>query len=211
MAGVIATVTKRSLPMALAALGEADPDLTKAHLRVGDPPLRRRQAGFAALLRIIVAQQVSTASARAILGRLEEAASPLTPESVLALDDAALRRIGFSRQKTGYARGLAQDVAEGRLDLGRVKRLDDEAVIAELITVKGIGRWTAEVYLMFALHRADVWPAADLGLAQAVQRLKGLVERPDPEQMIEIGERWRPWRSVASLLLWHYLHKTPTD
>ena len=102
-------------------------------------------------------------------------------------------------------------MAEGRLDIDRLKGLDDEAVIAELTSVKGIGRWTAEIYLMFALGRPDVWPAADLGLAQAVQRLKGMKERPDPNRMLKIGEVWRPWRSVASLLLWHYLHKVPAD
>ena len=206
-----ATLTKRSLATALAELGDADPDMAAAHRQVGDPPLRRSQVGFASLMRIIMAQQVSTASARAIFGRLEEAANPLTPETFMALDDGQLRAIGFSRQKVGYGRGLALDVVEGRLDFARLKRLDDEAAIAELVAVKGIGRWTAEVYLMFALKRADIWPAADLGLAQAVQHVKRLKVRPDPKRMIKLGEQWRPWRSVASLLLWHYLHKAPTE
>ena len=196
---------------ALAELGRRDADLAQAHARAGDPPVRRRPAGFATLLRIILAQQVSTASARAILGRLDEAANPLTPETFLALDDGALKAIGFSRQKVGYGRGLAVDVAEGRLDLARVERLDDEEAIAELVKVKGIGRWTAEIYLMSALGRPDVWPAADLGLAQAVQIVKGLEQRPDRARMMEIAEPWRPWRSAASLLLWHYLHKVPTE
>ena len=204
------TVTARTLPLALAELGARDPDMALARARAGKPPLRRRKAGFAALLRIILAQQVSVASARAIFARLDQAADPLTPETFLALDDAALRAIGFSRQKIGYGRGLAQDVAAGRLDLERLKRLDDEAAIESLSAVKGIGRWTAEIYLMSALGRPDIWPAGDLGLAQAVQLLKGLEERPDPKGMVEIGEAWRPWRSVAGLLLWHYLHKNPT-
>ena len=211
MSGMSLKITARSLPKALAALGHNDPDMAIAHALAGDPPLRRRPAGFATLLRIIIGQQVSTASARAIAGRLDKAVHPLTPETFLALDDEALGAIGFSRQKAGYGRGLALEVAEGRLDIDRLKGLDDEAVIAELTSVKGIGRWTAEIYLMFALGRPDVWPAADLGLAQAVQRLKGMKERPDPNRMLKIGEVWRPWRSVASLLLWHYLHKVPAD
>ena len=204
-------ITPHTLPKALAELGDWDPDMAVAHAQAGDPPLRRRSAGFAALLRIIIAQQVSTASARAILDRLDKAARPLTPETFLALDDDALRAIGFSRQKAGYGRGLALDVTEGRLDIDRLKGLDDEAAIAELTAVKGIGRWTAEIYLMFALGRPDVWPVADLGLAQAVRRLKGMKERPDAKRMMKIGEAWRPWRSVASLLLWHYLHKVAAN
>ena len=211
MSGMSIKITARTLPQALAELGDRDPDMAIAHAQAGDPPLRRRPAGFAALMRIIIAQQVSTASARAILGRLDKAAHPLTPETFLALDDDALRAIGFSRQKAGYGRGLALDVAEGRLAPDRLKGLDDEAVIAELTTVKGIGRWTAEIYLMFALGRPDVWPAADLGLAQAVRHLKNMKERPDPKRMVDIGEAWRPWRSVAGLLLWHYLHKVTAD
>lgn len=211
MAGVSTRITARTLPQALAKLGERDPDMAVAHAEVGDPPLRRRPAGFATLLKIILAQQVSTASARAILGRLDKAARPLTPETFLALNDDALRAIGFSRQKAGYGRGLALDVTEGRLDLDRIKRLDDEAAIAEMVSVKGIGVWTAEIYLMFALRRPDVWPAADLGLAQAVRHLKNMKERPDPKRMVDIGEAWRPWRSVAGLLLWHYLHKVTAD
>ena len=182
-----------------------------AHALAGDPLLRRRSTGFAALLRIIIAQQVSMASARAILGRLDEAACPLKPETFLALDDGALRAIGFCRQKAGYGRGLAMDVVERRLVLDRLKGLDGEAVIAELTTVRGIGRWAAEIYLMFTLGRPDVWPAADLGLAQAVGQLKGMKGRPDAERMMKIGDAWRPWRSVASRLLWHYLHMVPAD
>ena len=204
-------ITGRTLPVALAELGARDPDMARALAGAGKPPLRRRKAGFAALLRIILAQQVSVASARAIFARLDVAADPLTPETFLALDDEALRAIGFSRQKIGYGRGLAGDVTERRLDLQRLKRLDDEAAIEALTTVKGIGRWSAEIYLMSALGRPDIWPALDLGLAQAVQLLKGLDERPDPKRMLEIGEAWRPWRSVASLLLWHYLHINPTE
>lgn len=204
-------LTARVLSEALAELGRGDPDIAAAHARAGDPPLRRSPAGFATLLRIILGQQVSTASARAVFGRLEEAARPLSVENFLALDDGALRAIGFSRQKTTYGRGLASALAEGRLDLDRVGRLDDQAAVEELVTVKGIGRWSAGIYLMFSLRRPDVWPVDDLGLMTAVQRIKGLEDRPDRKRMPAIGEPWRPWRSAAALLLWHYLHKVPVE
>lgn len=207
MAAMAVKLTARTLPGALGELGDRDPDLAAALEWAGAPPLRRRPGGFATLLRIILAQQVSTASARAIFGRLEEALRPLTPEAFLGLDDGALRAIGFSRQKTAYGRHLAAALAEGRLDLKRVRRLDDAAAVAELAAVKGIGRWSGEIFLMFSLGRPDVWPADDLGLVIAMQRLKGLAERPDRKAMMDIAEAWRPWRSAAALLLWHYLHK----
>jgi DNA-3-methyladenine glycosylase II len=151
------------------------------------------------------------ASADAILGRLDEAVSALTPEGFLALDDSALKAIGFSRQKTAYVRGLAAGLVEGRVDLDGLARLDDEAAIAELVKIKGIGRWSAEIYLLFSLKRPDIWPVDDLAVVVAVQRLKGLAERPDRAAMLEIGEPWRPWRSVAARLLWHYYRKTPAE
>ncbi len=204
-------VTAKTMKLALAELGRGDADLARAHREAGPPPLRRRPKGFPALVRIVCSQQVSVASTNAILGRLDAALSPLAPEGFLALDDAALRRIGFSRQKTAYVRGLAADLIAGRLDLDGLARLDDEAAIAELIKIKGIGRWSAEIYLLFSLKRPDVWPVDDLAVVVAVQRLKRLPERPDRAAMMEIGEPWRPWRSVAARLLWHYYRKTPAE
>lgn len=194
--------------MAVAAheLAARDPDLAAIVARFGPPPLWARPPGFSTLIYIILEQQVSLASARAAYDRLLALADPLTPVSFLALDDAALRAAGFSRQKTAYGRHLAQAVLSGQLDLEALAGLDDEDVRARLTAVKGIGRWTADVYLLMALLRPDVWPAGDLALAAAVQRVKKLDRRPSGEALIEMGEAWRPWRAVAARLFWvHYL------
>lgn len=194
--------------MAVAAheLAARDPDLAAIVARFGPPPLWARPPGFSTLIYIILEQQVSLASARAAYDRLLALADPLTPVSFLALDDAALRAAGFSRQKTAYGRHLAQAVLSGQLDLEALAGLDDEDVRARLTAVKGIGRWTADVYLLMALLRPDVWPIGDLALVTAVQRLKRLEQRPSGETMIDMGEAWRPWRAVAARLFWvHYL------
>jgi DNA-3-methyladenine glycosylase II len=204
-------ITVRIMNEALAELGARDSDLARAHREAGVPPLRHRPKGFPALVRIICSQQVSVASANAILGRLDAAAAPLTPQSFLALSDDDLKQIGFSRQKTAYVRGLAADLRDDRIDLDGLARLDDEAAIDELTKVKGIGRWSAEIYLLFSLKRPDVWPVDDLAVVVAVQRLKGLAERPDRTAMLEMGEAWRPWRSVAARLMWHYYRTTPAE
>lgn len=189
---------------ALEALAARDADIARQYAACGLPPVRRRPAGFAGLVHIIAAQQVSAHAARAIIGRLEAAARPLTPKAFLALDEAALKAIGLSRQKVRYARALAEDVLAGRLDLDGLARLDDEAAIAHLVQAKGIGRWTAEIYLLFALGRPDVWPADDLAVQVAAQRLKGLPERPGRAEMQEIAAPWRPHRSAAARFLWHF-------
>ena len=194
----------------LAELGRRDPDLARAHSEAGTPALRRRDPGFATLLDIILAQQLSAASARAIRQRLAELVEPVTPERFLALDDARLRAIGFSRQKILYGRGLAEAVMGGTLDLGRVHRMGDEDAIAAITQLKGLGRWSAEVYLLFALKRPDIWPVDDLAVVVAVQRLKQLNKRPGRARMLEIAEPWRPWRSIAARLMWHYYRNAPT-
>ena len=193
----------------LEALCGDDPDLARIVAEAGPPPLELREAGFAALLRAIVAQQVSAAAARSIWGRVSEAVRPLTPEAFLALPEEDIRALGFSRQKIAYGRGLAEAVASGRLDLDRLERLPDEEALAALVQLKGIGRWSAEVYLLFALGRPDIFPAQDLALAVAAQRIKGLEARPTPAELAALAERWRPWRSVAAILLWHYYRTAP--
>jgi DNA-3-methyladenine glycosylase II len=195
-----------SLRPALEALAERDADIARAYEVCGLPPERRRAPGFAGLLTIMTAQQVSAQAARAIVGRLLAAAEPLTPETFLALDEAAFRQIGFSRQKVRYGRELAEDVLSGRIDLEAVARLDDEAAIEQLVQVKGVGRWTAEIYLLFVLRRPDVWPVDDLAVCAGVQRLKRLKARPARERMLEIGQPWRPHRSAAARFLWHFYH-----
>ncbi len=195
-----------SLRPALEALAARDPDIARAYAHCGLPPERRRPTGFAGLLSIMTAQQVSAQAARAIIGRLLAAADPLTPESFLALKEADFKRIGFSRQKVRYGRALAEDVLAGRIDLEALAGEDDEAAVAQLVELKGVGRWTAEIYLLFALRRPDVWPVDDLAVCAAVQRLKGLEARPPRETMLALGEPWRPHRSAAARFLWHYYH-----
>ncbi len=189
---------------ALTELARRDGDLARAIQAVGRPRLRTREAGFPALLRIIVEQQLSVASARAIWGRLEAGLGAVTPARYLALGKDGATKAGMSRPKHRYAAGLAHEVAAGRLDLEGLEALDDEDAIAALTAVKGIGRWTAEIYLLSALARPDVWPVGDLAIATATGRIKGLAARPGPEELLAIGEAWRPWRAVAARLIWHY-------
>lgn len=193
-----------SLRPALDALAARDRDIAAAYERCGLPPVRSNPDGFAGLLHVIVCQQVSAAAGRAILARLEAAVRPMTPKTLLKLDDEVLRAVGLSRPKMRYCRGLAEDLASGRLDLVTVRELDDAAAIEQITRVKGLGRWSAECYLLFALKRPDVWPADDLAVQTAMQRLKGLAARPTTKEMDSLAEPWRPYRSAAARLLWHY-------
>ncbi|HEX6442286.1 MAG TPA: DNA-3-methyladenine glycosylase 2 family protein [Stellaceae bacterium] len=175
--------------------------------RAGAPRFRRRRNGFATLLHIILEQQVSIDAAAAMHRRLADLCVPLAPDPFLALDDAMLKRCGFSRQKTDYARRLAHAVRSGALDFARLEATPDDDALAELVALRGIGRWSAEIYLIFALGRTDIWPAADLGLQFGVMECLGLAERPSERALRELGEQWRPWRTVAACLFWQsYLH-----
>jgi DNA-3-methyladenine glycosylase II len=159
------------------------------------------------LLHIILEQQVSIDAAAAMFRRLNEECRPLTPASFLTLDEPTLRRCGFSRQKAAYGRGLCEAVTSGALDFARLAATPDDEALATLVTLKGIGRWTAEIYLIFALGRDDVWPSGDLGLQFGVAAELGLGDRLGERELREIGERWRPWRTVAACLFWQsYLH-----
>ena len=188
----------------LEALATLDNDVARALAEAGPPALRRREPGFEALLGAIVSQQVSKAAAATIWGRLVSAADPSRPQTLLALNEEALRAVGLSRQKAGYARALAEAVMTGMIDLDGLARRPDEDVVAELVRLKGIGRWSAEIYLLFALGRPDAFPADDLALMIGAQRLKRLDARPDCNRLKQIAEAWRPWRGPAALLLWHY-------
>ena len=199
----IEALTRTSLGAAVAELAERDTDLAGIVARHGPPPLWDREPGFATLLHIVLEQQVSLASARAAFDRLTVAAQPLTPGRFLAFSDAELLAIGFSRQKARYGRALATAVDSGTLDLGRIATLDDGAAADALEAVPGIGRWTSTIYLLMVLGRPDVWPVGDIALAKAVADVRGLDHRPSPDAMADIGEAWRPWRSVAARLLWH--------
>ncbi len=189
---------------ALEELAEKDPDLAQIYWTLGEPPLWPREPGFPTLIHIILEQQVSLASAQAAFDKLLVMASPLTPDSFLALDDLQLREAGFSRQKTKYGRFLAEAIQSGQLNLDSLPHLPDEEVRAQLTAIKGIGPWTADVYLLMVLKRPDVWPVGDLALQVAAQQIKGLPNRPKAAELEEIGEAWRPWRAVAARLLWHF-------
>jgi DNA-3-methyladenine glycosylase II len=185
----------------------AEPVFAEILERAGPPRFRRRRNGFGTLLHIILEQQVSIDAAAAMHGRLVGLCNPLTPQAYLALDDATLRSCGFSRQKMGYARHLARMVDGGIFDFARLAAAEDEAALAELLSIRGIGRWSAEVYLLFALGRPNIWPAGDLGLQVAIGEHLGLGVRLDEAKTRCLGEAWRPWRSVATCLFWQsYLH-----
>lgn len=193
-----------ALERAVRLLSRRDGDLRRVVKQFGAPPMWARESGFSTLLHIILEQQVSLASARAAHNKLLELAAPLTPRGFLKLDDATLKSIGFSRQKSLYGRELARSIAEGFLDLEALTSMDDATVRSELIKIKGIGRWTADIYLLMVLRRPDIWPTGDLALAVAVQKLKRLPTRPTQEDLDEMSTAWRPWRAVAARILWHY-------
>jgi len=199
-----APLTKKTFSQAIQYLCNSDPDL--AHiLTILDPPVFwTRKPGFSSLIHIILEQQVSLASARASFGRLREAISPLTPDRFLELNDARLKSFGFSRQKAAYARNLAKAIVDGQLNLPGLDTMDDKAVRAELIKIKGIGPWTANIYLLTVLRRPDIWPREDLALAVAAQKLKRLKARPTPQELENLSTAWKPWRAVVARLLWHY-------
>jgi DNA-3-methyladenine glycosylase II len=193
-------------------LAEVDRDLARALERVGYPAPRQREPGFATLLRIMVAQQLSTRSAAAIWGRLEAACGDaVTAARFLALDEAAFKAIGFSRQKMAYGRALAEALARGELDLEALASLPEEDAIAAVSALRGFGRWSAEIYLLFALGRADIFPADDLGLQVGMQRLKRLKARPNRKAMDQLAEHWRPLRGCGAIFLWHYYGAATLD
>lgn len=197
-------LSERSLRRASRVLAERDPDLGRIYKQFGPPPLWARDGGFSTLIHIILEQQVSLASALAAHTRLVAATNPLTPERFLQLDDTALRSVGFSRQKTVYGRELALALVQGRLDLDGLDRASDEDVHLHLSRIKGIGRWTTDIYLLMVLLRPDIWPRGDLALAVAVQQVKGLPERPTTEELVTLSESWKPYRAVAARMFWHY-------
>jgi DNA-3-methyladenine glycosylase II len=196
-------LTGDGLLAAVDELAARDPELAGIVARHGPPPLWDREPGFPTLLHIVLEQQVSLASAQAAFDRLAAAADPLTPARFLELADGELLAIGFSRQKARYGRALAEAIATGALDLDALETLDDDEVHAALQAIPGIGPWTSTVYLLMVLLRPDLWPVGDIALAESVGQVKGLGHRPNAAEMAEIGEAWRPWRSVAARLFWH--------
>ncbi len=172
--------------------------------RFGPPALWAREPGFATLIHIILEQQVSLASAKACFVKLNTALPVVDPASFLSLDDPTLLQIGFSRQKTRYSRILATAILDGSLDLDGLLSASDEVVLSKLTALTGIGPWTANIYLLMALGRPDIWPGGDLALEVAIQNLFDLALRPTGEAFQQRGEAWRPYRAVAARILWHY-------
>ena len=201
-------LTNASYAEAVAELSDRDPALGDVVAAWGAPPRWKRPQGFATLVLLILEQQVSLASAKATFARLEERAGAVEPGAILALGEARMKEAGLSRQKARYVHGLAEAVTAGTVDFRKLGRADDDAVRAALIPVKGIGDWTVDIYLLSALQRPDVWPARDLALQEAARAVRGLDARPDEAAMHEIGEAWRPWRSVAARILWHHYLNT---
>jgi DNA-3-methyladenine glycosylase II len=205
---VASPLTDRSLRTAARRLAGSDPALGASVDRYGPPPLWAREPGFDTLIHLILEQQVSLASARAAFDRLAAAlGGRIDPTGLLRLSDTQLREIGFSRQKAGYARGLATAVLDG-FDLSGLGALDDDEVRASLTGLKGVGRWTADVYLTMCLLRPDVWPRGDLALGTSAQAVLGLDGRPGDDDLAALASRWRPYRAVAARILWHdYLRR----
>lgn len=190
-------------------LAEKDLDLARIFRALGTPPLWKREANFATLVHIILEQQVSLASALSAFKKLQQKLGVITPEAVLSLTDEEMKAAYFSRQKMSYARDLAKAILSGDLNLKALEDLPNEQVKHELKKIKGIGDWTADIYLLMALLRTDVMPKGDLALHVAWQKLKNLEKRPTSDEFLIIAERWKPLRAVAARLLWHfYLNKT---
>jgi len=192
------------LAAALAVLAEADPRLAKLIAVAGAPALRRRPAGFSGLCAIICAQQLSTASATAIWGRLVGAFNPFDHDAVRRARAAKLARIGLSRPKIKTLKAIGDAIAKGAIDLDALAGMDADAAHAALTALHGIGPWTADIYLLFCLGHADAWPAGDLALQEAARLAFGLAQRPTGKDMINLAEQWRPWRGVAAHVLWKY-------
>ena len=196
-------LSKDTLDEGLAYLAAQDADLARVVNQHGPPVLRHRPQGFSTLLKIILGQQVSRSSADSTYQRLLDAIGPPRPAIFLTLDDQSLRSIGFSRQKSRYGRELAAALVEGRLDLDSLGEGEDDSVRATLTALPGIGAWSAEIYLLFALRRPDAWPASDLGVVVGAQKVKNLAARPTRQELDAMAESWRPWRGLATFILWH--------
>lgn len=197
-------LTEITLAQAAKTLAKRDQDLASILERLGTPPLWARKPGFPTLVKIILEQQVSLASAASIFARLEKNVVPFHPARMIELGEVHLKSQGLTRQKTAYCLHLAQSLHDKRLSLSRLARMSDQEARSALMEIKGIGSWSADVYLLMALGRADIWPASDLALAVAVKNLKQLEARPNPSQLVEMAEAWRPYRSVAARMLWQF-------
>ena len=189
----------------ISVLSEMDPDLGQVIDRLGHPPLWSREPGFPALIHVILEQQVSLASAQSAFDKLNDAADGnLTPETFLTFSGSELKAFGFSRQKTKYGRELSRELVDGDFSLDSLHQLEEDDARNRLMSIKGIGPWTANIYLLMALMRPDVWPSGDLAVKKAIESIKNLTETPSTEEADEMAQQWKPWRAVATRVLWHH-------
>lgn len=196
-------LTNNSLIEATRALCRVDTDLAGVVERFGPPPLWARPPSFTTIIRIVLEQQVSLSSAHAVFKRLRDSVDTFTPDSLALLSVTDFRKRGLTRQKAEYCQGIARSIVSGHLDLRGLAKIDDDGVRRALINVRGIGPWSADVFLLMALRRPDIWPDGDLALAESARRVKRLRARPSPRRLARIASRWAPWRSVAARILWH--------
>ena len=201
---------RRRLKRHIDALAKVDPDVGLAVKEVGYPLPRVRPAGFETFLSVIVSQQISVGAARAIFARVAEAMGEMSAQALLECGAETLRAAGLSSRKVEYAVGMAEMIVAGNFEPNDLEEMDDETAISEIVAVRGFGRWSAEIYLMFSLGRSDVFPADDLALQVALQRLKKMEERPTAKEARALTEHWSPRRSAGSLFLWHYHKGAPT-
>ena len=204
-------IDKNKIKKGLEFIAGVDPDVAKVITEYGYPEPRVRPKGFSALFSIVISQQLSVQAAKAIKGRADDLFNnEITVSAVGAVSEDELRGIGLSRQKVNYVKGLSAAIESEQIDLDNLENLDDEQVAKEITSLKGFGSWSAEIYLMFSLQREDIFPAGDLALLLALQRLKGLAEKPTPNEARELLAHWSPYRTIGSLFLWHYYKGAPT-
>jgi len=203
-------LTDAGIKAQLDIVAAMDSDIKAAIAAVGYPKERRKDCGFESFLRVISGQQLSVKAASTIHGRVEALMNgQIKPEVFMALDDEALRGAGLSWQKISYGRSLCEAVMTGTLPVDDLDSMDDEAAITAITSVKGLGRWSAEMYMIFSLGRSDIWPVDDLAVLVGIGRIKGVEERQKPKTIQAWGEAWRPHRSVVALLSWHYYSNPP--
>jgi len=202
-------LTKASIAIHARELAKRDKHLAQVFSKHGPPPVWRRSLGFNTLVHIILEQQVSLRSGKAMFDRLNNAIQPFTPEEFFDRGETYLRSLGVTRQKAAYLVHLSSLIVSGELQLTKLSRLSDQDVRQQLMQVKGIGFWSADVYLLMAMRRADIFPSGDLALAIAARELLGLKQNPSPDQLEQLAEKWRPLRAVAARMLWQfYLART---
>ena len=201
-------LNNQRLSKAIKYLSKKDKDLAALYEADGVPPLWARRPGFTTLIKIILEQQVSLASAKAVYRKLERNIKPFTPIRFKELGIAYLKSLGVTRQKSSYCINIAVAILDDKLDLKSLNKMNDDNAKEILIRIKGIGSWTADIYLLMALRRSDIWPAGDMALASSMRKIKRLRSYPAYEKQIKIAEKWQPYRSVAARMLWqHYLNK----